>query len=264
MKDESSNPNIEWKKTGFDKNEKLTLKTNLQQAVEYQATQKKNVQSAYSPLTPTSLPAGLKKIRKKIKEVYDDEDDEEESIIAAVPLLAEENSTLLNALNETEKKFLKQQETLNIVKSQENAARLAEIQVADKMTRELGLKGLKKETVAANTMDVSLGKDVVNDILKHDLGKQVHLKWRKITKKQTIQLLRGVQKIQASGEDVKGWNVNDVINVGEEKDDQEAARKILEKSGRKDKKNKNVPGRSSKKARTAQKEFNKMLGNTGR
>ena len=40
MNEESSNPNIEWKKPGFDFNEKITLKTNVRKAVEYEAQNK--------------------------------------------------------------------------------------------------------------------------------------------------------------------------------------------------------------------------------
>lgn len=65
MGNNSSNPNIEWKKSGFDEQEKLTLKTNVAKAAEYEA--KKDNITGSKPLRPTDLPVGLKKIRKKSK-----------------------------------------------------------------------------------------------------------------------------------------------------------------------------------------------------
>ena len=69
MNEESSNPNIEWKKTGFDFNERITLKTNVRKAVEYEAKNKNSgLKKKYIP-NPAELPSGLKKIRKKIKKI---------------------------------------------------------------------------------------------------------------------------------------------------------------------------------------------------
>ena len=66
MEDNSSNPNIEWKKPGFGSSEKLSLKVNTKEAVLYDAKKKNGLQKS-NPLTPADLPPGLKKIRKKIK-----------------------------------------------------------------------------------------------------------------------------------------------------------------------------------------------------
>ena len=66
MDDNFSNPNIEWKKSGFGSSEKLSLKINPREAAAYNAKKKNAIQQA-SPLTASDLPAGLKKIRNKIK-----------------------------------------------------------------------------------------------------------------------------------------------------------------------------------------------------
>lgn len=67
MNEESSNPNIEWKKPGFDFNEKITLKTNVRKAVEYEAQNKNSgVNKSYTP-SPAELPKGLKKSAKRSK-----------------------------------------------------------------------------------------------------------------------------------------------------------------------------------------------------
>ena len=118
MNDESSNPNIEWKKSGFDLNEKLTLKTNVRKAVEYEAKNKNSgLNKNYTP-SPAELPKGLNKIRKKIKDVYDEDDDEDDAyqIYTIQPLdVSENDDTLLKALQEDEKKFLRQNEEIQTV-----------------------------------------------------------------------------------------------------------------------------------------------------
>ncbi len=71
----SSNPNIEWKKKGFDNNEKSSRRIDTKKAEEYEATSKKsNIQRSDRPMVPTNLPKGLKQLRKKIiQSVYDKE-----------------------------------------------------------------------------------------------------------------------------------------------------------------------------------------------
>ena len=63
------------KKTGFDFNERLTLKTNVAKAI---AESRKDKNSGLRRFTPgnISLPNGLIKIRKRIKDVYDEEDED--------------------------------------------------------------------------------------------------------------------------------------------------------------------------------------------
>ena len=63
MEDNSSNPNIEWKKPGFGSSEKLSLKVNTKEAVLYDAKKKNGIHKC-NPLTPGELHAGFKKIRK--------------------------------------------------------------------------------------------------------------------------------------------------------------------------------------------------------
>ncbi len=94
MDDNFSNPNIEWKKSGFGSSEKLSLKINPREAAAYNAKKKNAIQQA-SPLTASDLPAGLKKIRNKIKDVFDDDEDDEENVsVVIAPALMENNSLL--------------------------------------------------------------------------------------------------------------------------------------------------------------------------
>ena len=115
MNEESSNPNIEWKNPGFDFNEKATLKTNVRKAIEHELKNKNGgLHKSYTP-SPAELPKGLKKIRKKIKDVFDDEDEDEDDYqISALEMmnLFDNDGELLNALQDNEKKFLQQNEEI--------------------------------------------------------------------------------------------------------------------------------------------------------
>ena len=62
MTDKDTNPNIEWKKGSIGEQEKITRKTNIKQAVEYEA--KKDSVFKTTPPKPNDLPVGLKKIQK--------------------------------------------------------------------------------------------------------------------------------------------------------------------------------------------------------
>lgn len=243
MDDESSNPNLEWKKSGFDVKETITRKTNVKKALEYEATDKKGVNNVFAP-TPAQLPKGLKKIRKKIKEVYDeDEEDEDEFIFA--PAMDASNS-LINALNENEKQQLKQNEILNTIKMQQMAGKVGAIAAADKISRDLGLKKLNKNTIANNMQNVATDTQTLNNTLKDKFDRKIKGKWRNMSEAEMVNWLRGIKKIQslsAPGESDKakakaleGWSFEEIMDAGKtgkKKSDQEKlAEKILEKSGR--------------------------------
>ena len=92
MNDNASNPNVEWKKGSFGEQEKLTLKTNIKKAVEYNA-QKDDTGKAARPLS-ANLPQGLKKIRNKIKNLNEEDDEEDNGQIVLDPLeLASANNS---------------------------------------------------------------------------------------------------------------------------------------------------------------------------
>ena len=81
MKEDFSNPNIEWKKNNSDPSERLTLRINHKEAAAYSATKKNSFNAPAMPVAE-NLPKGLKKIRKKIRKIdvrsdYEDEDDED-------------------------------------------------------------------------------------------------------------------------------------------------------------------------------------------
>ena len=211
MEDNSSNPNIEWKKPGFGSSEKLSLKVNTKEAVLYDAKKKNGLQKS-NPLTPADLPAGLKKIRKKIKDVFDeDEEDENDSVFVPSQSLQEANS-LFNALNEDEKRIFKQQQTLHQIKMQNDAGKLEALAMANKTAQEAGLKGLQKETVNRNMLNPTLDAQGMENIIKQDLAKGLKIKNGQFTEGRYIQVLRGINNIRkVSGiKAVEGLNLQQV------------------------------------------------------
>ena len=238
MNEESSSPNIEWKKTGFDLNERATLKTNVRKAVEYEAKNKNSgFQRKYVP-TPAELPNGIKKIRKKIKDVWDDEeDDEEEYQIVNTSALdgTEDNIPLMNALQADEKKLLTQNDeifTVNTLFLTERNQKLAD---AEKMSKDVGLKGLDKDVLATTSQNMTIGENLTNNAISTQVARSFKYKGAKIPEKDAKKLFLGLKKIQktAGKNAIANLTVKEVIEVGSaSKNDKIIVRKMLEKSGR--------------------------------
>ena len=208
MDDNFSNPNIEWKKSGFGSSEKLSLKINPREAAAYNAKKKNAIQQA-SPLTASDLPAGLKKIRNKIKDVFDDDEDDEENVSVVIAPALMENNSLLNALDEDEKKILRQQETFQQIKMQQDAGKLGMLAEAHKLAQEAGLKGLRQDTINNNMLNPAVDRKFMENIVKKDLAKSLKIKDVRLEDGKYIQVLRGISNIRKMGgvKAVEGLNL---------------------------------------------------------
>lgn len=234
MNDESSNPNIEWKKPGFDFNEKITLKTNVRKAVEYEAKNKNAGIKTYSP-GASELPNGLRKIRKKIKNVLDEENDDDEDEFQIASGLPQDNNALFNALQENEKKVFKIQEEISSINSMQQAGRNQAIMSAEKIAHESGLKNLSKKVIAGNMQDITLGQDITANVVTAQAARSFRYKGEKIPASQAKNLIKGIQRIQEVGgkEAISGLSFNEVMEAGAKKrEDKEVIKMMLEKSGR--------------------------------
>lgn len=251
MNDETSGSNIEWKNNkGFDENGRLTRKTNVKQAIQHDLTEKKSVQKALTP-TPADLPKGLKKIRKKIKEAFDDDEDEEEYTLAIDPA-----NSLLNALHEEEKKQLQNKETLHKNKMMQDVGKMEALNMASKVTKSLGLKDLKESTINKNMIDVSLNTYTMDMAIKDDIQKKTKIKTSNLSKAKTINLMRGIDRIQkmsviggkANIKTLEGWKLDELVEAGAKTtDDEKVAEMINEKTGRPSAKDKKRVKGSNKK-----------------
>lgn len=241
MDEESSSPNIEWKKKqGFEAAEKNSRKTDIKKAVEYKAKKKNNF-SKSAPITPSDLPKGLRKIRKKIKEAY--EEDEEEDAYTIFPLNLD--NSLANALYDNEKRQLQQKNTLANQKMQQDVGRMETIMVAEKMARQAGLPGLDKKTINNSMADITISDTPLEKTLSEDVARKTKSSSRQLSKGEAVTMLRGIERIRkmaiAADESqlkaLEKMKVSEVINAGEKHtEDQEVAELILKKSGRNNKK----------------------------
>lgn len=245
LEDETSNPNIEWKKKkGFGSTEKLSRRIDKEKALEEDAKAKKpvSVTNTQRPL-PAQLPQGLKKLRKKIKEVYD-EDEEEEDYYTFLP--NEAVSSLVNALYDDERKQLGIREnTLNNQKLQQDAGKMEAVRMANQLSKEFGFGKLDNKVINKNMQDATLNTRDFEKILKDDVMSKAKISTRQLSKAETVNLLRGIKRIkrvamqgkEAELKAIEGLKIDDIINAGERgADDNKVAEIILKKSGRKNKK----------------------------
>lgn len=234
-----------WKKNGFDIREHLTLKNNALEAEAYQETiQKEKPQKLKK--AEKNLPIGLQKLRKKVREVYDeDEEDEDDYTYTFAPIRQiedeAEDNRLLKGLSMEEKQALKQKETLDTIKSQQDAGKMEALHIAHNLAKEAGLKGLSEKTVAFGMQEATFRpQEMQQEVIKKDISKKLGIKG-KVEDGKIIQAARGIKKVENLGgqKAAKNLDMKDIIKAGEEKlDEIKLAELILQKSGQDVKKRK--------------------------
>ena len=228
----ADNPNIEWKKTGVDDDERLSRKIDGRKAEEYNS-KKKNARLNYVPVAE-NLGGGLKKIRKKIsKDAFEEEEEGEEN---SQTILVQDNP-LFNALNEDERKFLQQKNTISNGQTMEETGRMSAIAKANQLAKGAGLSGLDKKIVDKRQNDVTLSSgEALKKVIKEDLVKDSKIKWQDVSEKDLPSLLKGVKKVKDLGgaKAVEGMKVKEAVDIGSRNnlEEKELAKLILEKSGR--------------------------------
>lgn len=243
MVEEDGSANIEWdKKKGFDTKKRQSRKIDLQKAMEADAKDRNSFKTGTPQ--PKDLPKGLKKLRTKIKEVYDDEEDEEENNVVFHFSIEDEGSSLLNALKDEEKSKLQFNKTLENQKMQQTAGKMEAIIMADKMSKQLGLQGLKKKVVSDNIQDVTLNSETFDKTIKQNVAVKTKIKTEGLSAKETANMVKGLQKMKqaaAASEQVQlnmleNMKAEELVKIGKSQDDKKTAEMILEKSGRKENK----------------------------
>lgn len=230
--------NFQWKNSGFESSERMSLRVNVKKAIAEENRNTKSVRHSFRN-KPENLPNGINKIRKKIKEVFDDEDDDLENEYQMSPInpLDMENS-LLNSLSEQEKLSLQKANNLEQAKILQDTAKLDALEKVNKFAKDTGLnslthKDIVKEIAAAPIND----KELAIKIIRKELMKTTGIKISNDTNEKELRhLSRGVKKIKkisCDGKDLKELDVKDIIRAGEENlDDKKVAEMLLEKTGR--------------------------------
>ena len=274
MKEDVSNPNIEWKKNNSDPSERLTLRINHKKAAVYSATKKNSLKTPRMSMAE-NLPKGLKKIRTKIRKIdvysdYDDEDDDEFQYVPDDLEQLNQTNSLMNALNDEEKRLLKQHENLQNMKMQQNAGRMEALAVAADMVRQAGLTGNEKKILERNQQSNVPLEDVTELAVRDILNDKEKISGKKVPEGKVIQTLRGVKRVKDVGGNkaLQGLSLDALLKAGEKdisdeelakiaaKENNALAKKILKKSGqdvkrRRKKDTKNFPDKAKSKASVA-------------
>ncbi len=208
--------NIEWKKSGIDKHERLTLKTNVREANLYNAGKPNDLKSKPKVRTPLEVPKGFKKVSRKIRDAMDEEEDEDDYIL--IPVFEDvRESSLMRALTDDEKKILRQNENLNAIRLQENIGKEAAIAQAERVIMQAGLgkadaRVLDEQRLKAGRVSV---QEVVAEAAKQKAPSKVSAKSRNENKPPR----RDEAKARAAAKEIARSN---------DKEAKEAARKLKE------------------------------------
>ena len=234
---------FDWKKKGFSNNERLTLKNDVKEAQKY-AENKKTPLSKKNKVTPENLPLGLKKLRKKIRDIYDEEDDDENDTYFAHIKMPEqeEDNTLLYALNEDERNIYKQKNVFETSKMQQDAGKMEALHIANNLAREAGLNNISRKAIEMGMQQATFDpQKTQEEVIRKEVGGKLGIKG-KLDDGKIIQAARGIKKVEQLGgkNAAKNLQMKDIVKAGEEKlSDIELAEMILEKSGQDVKKRKN-------------------------
>ena len=258
-KEDFENSNIEWgQKKGVDDQTRASRRLDIKKVQEAENKSRNNFKTKRSSLRKT--PPSLKKIKNKIKDVYDDEEDDEENEGVIFTLMPDQtNSSLLDALREDEKKKFLSKQTLENQKMQDNAGKMEAIALADKTSKQMGLKGLKKKISYDNLQDVSLSSQTFEKALKQNIEAKTNIRTKNLTALETTYLAKGLRKMQQAAQTsaalkkkpTESMKSDDLIEIGKSRDDKETAEMILEKSGRREAKSAMKKAENRKKIKQA-------------
>ncbi len=243
--DIDSSVNIEWKqdKNG-EKNSRISRRIDEKMSDLFNQKAPNRLDVGLRNLKNT--PTGVKKIRSKIREVFDDEEDEDEGNIVEGKIFNFDNeadngnSSLLQGLKEEEKQKLQVEETVRNQSLQQNAGKMTAILEADKLVKQSGLKKIKKKIVNQSMINVATDSATFNNTLMEQLAKKEKIKTPKTaTYNSSADLVKGLGKIKKA-EKMKDidekksskLSAEELIEIGKETSDEKAAKTILQKTGR--------------------------------
>jgi len=226
---------FDWKNQGFSSEERITLKVNVKEANIYDAKKKNNFAGKQNPMQ--NLPNGLNKIRKKIRDVYDEEEDEDEwgVVIARAP--EEYDNSLMKALDENEKKIYDQQQSMKNVQMQQTAGKMEAMAVANRMAQQIGMAGVSKKEINIEMNKAEFNPEMAQKkVIKKDIFKEKGIKGDAEIKniKDVIQTARGIKRVEEIGgkESTGGLEAKDIKEAGKEKkSNKDVAEIIIEKRG---------------------------------
>ena len=223
-------------KNGFDNNERLTLKINVQEAEQYNAEKgKKKI---------GSLPKNMKKLRKKVRDSYDEDEDDngiDEDVIRSLQELqvnqtdaSNGDNTLLNSLSDDERRQIMQNTNIEITRHEQNAGKQDALEHTDTQLRKSGLKKMTTEEFTKEMNEaIYEPANLRRKALAHNITDKLGIEG-KVTKHNEGRIVEGVRRVKDVTENrkVKPLKMDDVEQVAKKHMSQnQTAELILKKSG---------------------------------
>lgn len=233
--DKKQKNKLQSSKKGFDDTERMTLKINVQEALQYEAEKgKKKI---------GSLPKNLKKINKKVRDSYDEDEDDgmDEDVIRSLRELqinqvdaSNGDNSLINALNDQERRQIMQSTNIEIKRHEENAGKQNSLEQADTNLRKATLRKMTTQEFMNEMNDAIYNPGRLRrEAMEHSIAKQMGIKGE-IKKRHEGHVVEGVKKVKelSGNRKVKTLKMKDVQQVGKKNMSQnQTAELILKKSG---------------------------------
>ena len=257
MNEEDIDSNIDWEKSkSFSKNTRASRRLDQKKVSMVDNLNKNGFKPVAKPIKP--IHPNLKKIQSKIRDIYDEEDEEEDEKSTVVFDFNFDNmsSSLYGVLSDEERTRLNSTKDVNNMAMQQTAGKVADILKAEQTSKEFGLKNMDKKIITQTTQDVTFDSQTFEKTLLKNVSKKTKLKTDNLSLKETTDMVKGLNKMKDAkflsqennleklSENMKS---QDFIEIGKEKSDAKAAKMILEKSGRKEKKDQTEINKKEKK-----------------
>ncbi len=248
MSEEDIESNIDWGQTkGFSKNTRISRRLDLKKAMAADVASKNDFKK--TPKNIKKIAPNLKKIQSKIRDIYDDEDEDEDGKTTVVFdfNFDDMSSSLYTALSDEERTRINATKDVENQKMQQTAGKVAGIMAANKASKELGIKEMSKKLVANKTQDVTFDGKTFEQSLLENISERTKLKTDNLTHKESSDMIRGLVKLKQAGiidqektldKISESMESKDIVAVGKEKNNAKTAKMIMEKSGRKEEKEK--------------------------
>lgn len=271
--DLNSSANIEWKQDASSISKKTRTTRRIDEK-KISLSDKKNNKLDIGLSKFGASSGNLKKIRKKIKDIFDEDDDEENDFVFTHnPLLLnnsdeDKNSSLVESLNADEKQQLITQQTIKNQDMQRSSKKMGDILNAQTELKNSGIKKMDNALINDTMINIATDEKAFDITIQKQVKKSTNVKIRdSYSSKEIKDFIKGLEKVQKSQEvflenDKKLFEKlksDDFIDIGKEKNDQKIAQTIIEKTGR-DNKNKQTTNNkeTEKKAKKVQNKVQKI------
>lgn len=248
--DDALSSNFEWKKKSFGKKEKFSRRINEKQATYSEEEQKNKITNSIPITNHSSVNAGnnIKKIRKTIRQVFDEDDEDEDGYISSIniPLfLKEEESikeestkshSLFDGLNDSEKRIVEQKNTIEQMQLQQNASKIAALHKVNYLAKKSGISPLSDREFSENLQNNGWSEETFKMAIENYIAPGLKSKKGDLTYAKAQKLMKGLKRLQKIGGiyAAEGMKTNDVIRITNKKyNDERVAKMLLKKTGRK-------------------------------